>query len=224
MIRLLGVLFTVLLIASCESAKDNQWVSLMDESSWKGYLMDEVPAHWVFKDGELICSELENKPQIDIITRDSYENFVLELQWNIEPKGNSGIFYHLVEDQKYDGPYQTAPEYQLIDDIGFPSSIENWQKTAANYAMHPPYKRDLFKGAGKWNTSRISYDQGKVQHWLNGELVVEFDQNSEQWKTLKNSGKWKDYPDYKISNSGPIGLQDHGVGIRFKDIRIKRLE
>jgi hypothetical protein len=224
MIRLLGVLFTVLLIASCECTKDDQWVSLMDESFWKGYLMDEVPAHWVFKDGELICSELENKSQIDIITRDSYENFVLELQWNIEPKGNSGIFYHLVEDQKYDGPYQTAPEYQLIDDIGFPSPIENWQKTAANYAMHPPYKLDLFKGAGKWNTSRISYDHGKVQHWLNGELVVEFDQNSKQWETLKNSGKWKDYPDYKISNSGPIGLQDHGVGIRFKDIRIKRLE
>lgn len=223
MMRLLGLVSLLILLTSCECSKDDQWVDLMDESHWKGYLMDELPNHWQFVDGALICMEVANKPQIDIITRESFDNFILELQWNIMPEGNSGIFYHIVEDQKYKGPYQTAPEYQLIDDIGFPYPIEDWQKSAANYAMHPSSKSDLFKGAGAWNSTRIVYDHGRVQHWFNDQLVVEFDENSQAWKELRNSGKWKDYPDYKSSNSGPIGLQDHGVGIRFKDIRIKRI-
>lgn len=223
--RFLGIFFALIFLTSCENSKDDKtWTSLMDQSHWRGYLMDELPAHWVFQNGELICKEVENKPQRDIITKTSYENFILELQWNIMEKGNSGIFYHLVEDKKFSGPYQTAPEYQLIDDLGFPAKLEDWQKSAANYAMHTPYKSNLFKGAGMWNSTRIVYDHGHVQHWLNGELVVEFDEHSNQWKELRNSGKWKNYPDYKITNRGPIGLQDHGVGIRFKAIRIKSLD
>lgn len=219
----LSIVCLVVILISCESSPNSEWINLMDESQWKGYMMNEVPEHWEFKDGELLCKEVMNKPQIDLITKSHYSNFVLELQWNIMPEGNSGIFYHLVEDKKYLGPYETAPEYQLIDDIGFPHPIEDWQKSAANYAMHPASKANLFKGAGEWNSTRIVYDHGKVQHWFNGELVVEFDEKTDQWKQLRNSGKWKNYPDYKITNSGPIGLQDHGVGIRFREIRIKKL-
>ncbi len=219
----ISVVSIAIIFASCGYSQDSDWIDLMDESQWKGYMVDGVPDHWQFKEGELLCKEVENKPQIDLITTSHFSNFVLELQWNIMPEGNSGIFYHLVEDEKYSGPFETAPEYQLIDDIGFPYPIEDWQKSAANYAMHPASKANLFKGAGKWNSTRIVYDHGKVQHWFNGELVVSFDENTEQWKQLRNSGKWKDYPDYKITNSGPIGLQDHGVGIRFREIRIKKL-
>jgi len=219
-----GLCIALVLLTSCRTSTEESWVSLMDKSYWKGYLMDDIPAHWVFQEGELLCKEVENKPQIDLITKASFENFILELKWNIMPKGNSGIFYHIIEDQAYTAPYQTAPEYQLIDEINFPSPLNDWQKSAANYAMHPPKKSNLFKGAGQWNSTRIVYDHGRVQHWLNGELVVEFNEKSDLWTTLRASGKWKDYPGYKKSSKGPIGLQDHGVGIRFKDIRIKSLD
>lgn len=162
MIRLLSLISAFVLLISCESSNEDQWISLMDDSHWKGYLMEEMPTHWVFKDGELICMEVENKPQIDLITKSSYQNFVLELQWNIMPEGNSGIFYHIVEDQQYSGPYQTAPEYQLIDDINFPAELEDWQKSGANYAMHTPLKDNLFKGAKQWNTTKIVYDRGQI--------------------------------------------------------------
>ena len=101
--------------------------------------------------------------------------------------------------------------------------MEDWQKTGANYAMHLANDQKVLKPVGEWNSTRISFKQGKVTHWLNGKKIVTFDKFTEDWKTKRNSGKWTDYPDYGKANSGYLALQDHGAGVWFRKVRVRKL-
>jgi hypothetical protein len=175
------------------------------------------------KDGILYCrgsATDKSDRRADLITVDTFENFDLQVDWKIAPQGNSGILYMVTETQSTS--YLTGPEYQLIDDVNFPEKLEDWQRTAANYAMntapgaHP-------KAAGQWNHARIVVNKGHVEHWLNGEKVVEYDLWTDDWKKRKAEGKWKDAPEYGMSRTGHIALQDHGSEAWFKNLEIKRL-
>ena len=203
--------------------KENSWVSLMDVSHWRGYNQTSLPDNWVIKDGIIECFGKAGDVGGDIISTEQYDNFELKWEWKISPGGNSGVFYHVVEDAKYHSPYQTGPEYQLLDDEGFPEPIEDWQTAGANYAMHVANNKKALKPVGEWNSSVIIFNKGKTEHWLNGEKIVEFDKNSDDWKTRRNSGKWNDFPDYGLTNTGYLALQDHGAGVWFKNVMVKRL-
>ena len=146
-----------------------------------------------------------------------YENFILSLDWKIAPQANSGILYMVTEE--FPASYQSGPEYQLIDDQGYPEKIADWQKTAANYAMDPPMM-DATHLAGEWNHTVIKVNKGHVEHWLNGKKVVEYDLWTDTWKQHKANGKWKDTNGYGMSKKGHIALQDHGGEAWFKNISI----
>ena len=90
--------------------------------------------------------------------------------------------------------------------------------------MHTPdpSKKHL-NPAGSWNATRIIFTPEKVEHWLNGEKILEFVPWSEEWQQKKQSGKWDNAPDYGKFKTGYIGLQDHSSPIWFKNIKIKRL-
>ena len=205
------------------------WVQLFNGRStegWRGFKMEGMPSGWHVEDGCLVTSGAGegNETKGDIITVSQYEDFELYLEWAIYPGGNSGIFFHVVEG---DNPstYATGPEYQLIDDIGYPGGLEEWQQTGANYAMHPANKaKKKLMPAGEFNSSRIRVEKGHVTHWLNEEIIVEYDLWTDEWHKLAKEGKWKDYPDYGLAHSGHIGLQDHGSVIRFRNIKIKVID
>jgi hypothetical protein len=116
----------------------------------------------------------------------------------------------------------TGPEYQIIDDINFPQKLEDWQHTAANYAMNPAPEADP-NPAGEWNHARILVNGNHVEHWLNGKKVVEYELYSADWEKRKMSGKWKDAPNYAKSKLGYIAFQNHGSEAWFKNIKIKEL-
>jgi hypothetical protein len=129
----------------------------------------------------------------------------------------------VVEDTIYHSPYQTGPEYQLLDDEGFEDPLEDSQMAGANYSMHAAGKDKTLKPVGEWNTGKIIFDHGHVEHWLNGKKVVEFEKDSDDWISRRNSGKWNDFPDYGKTNDGYLALQDHGAGVWFRNMKIKRL-
>jgi hypothetical protein len=77
--------------------------------------------------------------------------------------------------------------------------------------------------AGEWNSLMLVVDGNHVTHIINGVVVVEFDKNTPDWIKLRDSGKWKDYPDYGKFNEGKIDLQNHGTQIWYRNIKIKEL-
>jgi len=239
---LLGVIFTVALITHTEasvmkyssSQTDNhnpdsaKWVNIFDGKSlkgWHGYNKTQPVSNWTVKDGELVCDGVAKDAEGgDLVTDTEFENFELIWDWKIAPGGNSGLMYHVVENKKYKAPYETGPEYQLIDDAGYPHKLEDWQKTGCDYGMNLAKADKNLKPAGEWNTSKIIFNKGHVEHWLNGEKILEFEAWSEKWKKEKEEGKWKDYPDYGAAPKGKIALQDHGDKASFKNIKLRELK
>jgi hypothetical protein len=193
-------------------------------AGWHGYNKKGEVKNWIIEDGALVClGAAKGDTGGDIVSDNEYENFELSWEWKINKGGNSGVMYHVVEDPKYKGPYETGPEYQMIDDEGYPDKLEDWQKTGADYAMNLPNDKKKVKPIGEWNTSKIVYNNGHVEHWLNGEKIVEFQAGDDKWNKEKSTGKWKDFPDYGSAKKGRIALQDHGNKAYFKNIMIKIL-
>ena len=219
---------------SCEK-NESEWIDLFDGKStdgWRAYNGKEIPQKWAAVDGELTFdTDLKLEEEWigggDIIYyKEEFDYFELYLEWKLPKGGNSGVFYNVQEG--FQAPYAISPEYQLIDDLGWEeinnAKLEEWQKAGANYAMH---EADLSKKqlnpAGEWNSSKILYTEKKVQHWLNGELLLEFEPFSEDWYLKRNSGKWDDFPEYGKFKKGYIALQDHDSPIWFRSIKIRKL-
>ena len=196
------------------------WQPLFDGKTTNGWRAFNKPAGtptgWVVEDGVLTTPG----GQGDIITTGQYENFELDLEWKIAPKGNSGIFFRVVDDGRHQRTYETGPEYQLIDDEGYPAALKDVQKTAANYDLQPVGKKAA-KPAGQWNRTRLVVEDGRVQHWLNGTKVVEYEIGSEAWQRQVQASKFAQLPGYAQTPRGHIALQDHGDRVWFRNVRIR---
>ena len=90
------------------------------------------------------------------------------------------------------------------------------------YAIYPP-TRDVTRPIGEWNESRIVINKGKVQHWLNGEKVVEYDMNSDEWKAKVLGSKFKEWPGFGVARKGHLALQQHGGPVAYRNLRIRTL-
>ncbi len=218
--KILSTIFATLFFLSAAISQ----TSLFDGKTLKGWrTFQNKPADsWFVKDG-LLCNKGNGDPatkHADLITEKQYENFELSLDWKIAPQANSGILYMVSE--AYPASYYSGPEYQLIDDTGYPGKLEDWQKTGANYAMDPPLV-NATKPAGEWNHTVIKVNKGKVEHWLNGKKVAGYMLWSDSWKERKRTGKWKDHPEYGMAAKGHIAFQDHGGEVCFRNITIQEL-
>ena len=89
--------------------------------------------------------------------------------------------------------------------------------------MHAP-ARDMTKPVGEWNQARLLVNGPHVEHWLNGEKVVEYELWSDDWNQRRQASKFKDWPRYGMARSGHIALQDHGDWVAFRNIKIRRIK
>ena len=198
---------------------DEGWISL-DADQWRGYQKESIPEAWtVTDDGTLFFTG--NGEGGDIVTREQFADFELELEWRISPGGNSGIMFRVSEDHDY--PWRTGPEYQILDNDAHPDAQEGEDRWAgANYDMHAP-SVPAVNPVGEWNSARIVVHGANVEHWLNGELIVQYELWSDAWQEQIQNSKWIDMPNYGMEQSGHLCLQDHGDEVWFRNIRVRHL-
>ena len=215
-----------------EAEKAEGWQLLFDGETlngWRSFNETELLGGWHVVDGCIQAKGEGGDASGYIVTDKQYANFELVWDWKLTHGGNSGMLYHVVEHPKFKVPYVTGPEYQLIDNEGWeevnaPTKLEEWQKLGVDYAMHlPDYNKMKVNPVGEWNSSKIVYDNGHVEHWLNGEKILEFEAYTEDWFAKKASGKWGTATEYGLSHTGVICLQDHGDPASFRNIKIKEL-
>ena len=203
------------------------WQLLFDGKTmngWKDYNGTSLTQPWHAVDGCLQAKGSGSDGSGYIVTEKQYENFELSWDWKLTKGGNSGMIYHVVERPQFKTPYVTGPEYQLLDVPNFQGELEDWQKLGVDYAMHLPDQSKMkVNPYGEWNNSKIVFDNGHVEHWLNGEKILEFEAWTDDWHKRKNSGKWANAPEYGLAKKGVICLQDHGDPASFRNIKIKEL-
>lgn len=214
------------------------WELLFDGKSFdkfKGYCKDSVPGAWSVVDGTLHIAgsgqgEAGARNGGDIITKDSFGNFELSLEWKLAKGGNSGIFYlaqEVCKDGKKEGQaiWQSSPEMQILDNENHPDAKlgKDGNRQAGSLYDLIPAKPQNAKPAGEWNKVLITVYKGTVIHNQNGENVVEYHLWTDEWKKMVAKSKFKEYKTFvNIAKEGKIGLQDHGDDVWFRNIKIRR--
>ncbi len=221
--------------------KKQGWKLLFDGKTtdqWRGVHKDYFPDFgWsVEENGELMIAASgggESTNAGDIVTKKEYSAFELQLEFYMTPGANSGIKYFVTEGYLTEGEKRSAIglEYQILDDelhkdakLGAAGN-----RTAASlYDMIPSKPvvigRTVPRKAEQWHHARlIVYPDNKVEHWLNGYKVVEYERGSPAYWAIVERSKYVDWEGFGVAKSGHILLQDHGDEVRFRSIKIREL-
>lgn len=187
-------------------------------STFRGFRQESFPTNWVCENG--ILRSLPGK-SVDLITREKYRDFELELDWKVSVGANSGILYGV--DELSDATYWSGPEMQINDDPNHSDGKTPKYSAGSLYDLIAPNDRKQLKPTGQYNHVRIVSRQGHVEHWLNGAKIVEYDWNGPSTRALINQSKFKDASHFMRERNGYIALQHHGDEVWFRSIRIRRL-
>jgi hypothetical protein len=204
--------------ATGSGGSSDGWITLFDGTStdaWRGFGKDALPEGWVIEGDTLT----RVGPGGDIITRETFEDFELELEWRVAEGGNSGIFFHVAE-----GPgavWETGPEMQVLDNALHRDGGDPSTSAGANYALHAPVD-DVTRPVGEFNHVRLVVVGGHVEHWLNGVKLLEYQLGSEDWERRVAASKFASMPRYGREGAGHLALQDHGDRVWYRAIRVRR--
>ncbi len=187
---------------------------------WRGAKRDDFPTTgWEIKEGVLTIMATDGGEATgpgDIVTTHNFSDFELELEFMITEGANSGIKYFVDPALNKESGSAIGCEFQVLDDATHPDAkmgVAGNRTVGSLYDLIPasnlsvPGRGKQFKGVGQWNKARIVSKDGKVEHWLNNEKVVEY----AQWE---NFGQW---------DEGSILLQDHGDQVSYRSIKIREL-
>lgn len=212
-----------------EGDASEEWLTLFDGSStneWRLYNNSRFPSEgWVVEDGTLVFRpRADKRPVGDLISKRVFRDFDLRLEWMVERAGNSGIFYHALE-QPTQMIYWSAPEMQVLDDANHPDSflgVDGNRQAGSLYDLIPISPKTA-RPFGEWNEARIVSKGAVVEHWLNGEMVLRYERWTVEWFEMLRNSKFKDHNEFGALQQGHIGLQDHGDVVRFRNIKIREL-
>lgn len=189
-------------------------------SGFRGYgHQGTVPLGWSVVDGELRFDPTAGDGG-DLATIESFEDFDFRFEWAIAEGGNSGVFYRV--DETVGAPWETGPEYQILDDARHPDGRKRLTSAAACYALYPPTAH-VARSAGLFNRSRIVVRGNQIEHWLNGVRVVQATIGSQEWRQRFSNSKFSDFPRFARVPRGSLVLQDHGDRVRYRSLRIRKL-
>lgn len=211
-------------LALTSAASAQEWTVLFDGKSTdqlRGYKMEGFPDKgWKVEAGAL--KTIVGGKEVDLITKDKFQNFEFEVEWKTSPGGNSGIIYNVLEEPSQS--YETGPEMQVLDDDKHPDGKTPKTSAGALYALIAPSAEKKLKPVGEWNQARLVIKNKHVEHWLNGVKIVEYEWGSDELKALIAKSKFKDMPLFaKSTVGGHIALQHHGQEVWYRNLKIRKL-
>lgn len=196
------------------------WKLLFDGTTtqgWHSFRKETFPAKgWDVQDGWLHGL---GRGGGDILSDGEFEQFELAWDWKQAPAGNSGLKYFVLDTRNS----PLGHEYQLIDDAREADAAHAKRVTAAFYDVLAPTSKPHTKPAGEINHSRILVQGNHVEHWLNGEKVLEYTCGSDEVKAAVANSKFRNVRGFGDRAKGHILLQEHGSEIWFRNLKLRDL-
>lgn len=206
-----------------QKEQEEGWILLFDGVSpqqWRGYNADTITSNWKVVDGMLTATGEKG----DIITKNQFEDFELQLEYKVSKGGNSGVFYGVKESTHFPQIWRTGVEMQVMDNANNPLGKTPNRSASSLYDMYAPTS-DETNPAGEWNKARIVNKDGNVQYWMNGKMVNEYNRWTEKWYNdreacIHNKNRKPLWGEFK---KGHIALQDEGFAVAYRNIKVRDL-
>lgn len=219
------------------------WVGVKSEWNFK-----EFPRRgWYVKDGALSMrpmSMITNGKWVplpeedrklagggDIVTVKKYKDFIFKFDFRLTEAANSGVKYFYNEGLNNN----SCPEYQVLDPAHpdfhcpNPGGVPNVHRIAALYDLiATPLADKAIKPLGQWNHGMIVSKGRKVEHYLNGVKVLEYERGSKAFRDAVKLSKYLDWQDkgqfWGEAETGRLLLQDHSDSVvSYCNLKIKEL-
>ena len=185
-------------------------IALFDGQTLEGWVQengDPVEAGWVVQDGTI---HRESRGG-NIFYHRQVGDFELTFEWKIEAGGNNGLKYRV---RKY-GNQTLGCEYQILGETK-PSYSRG--STGSLYVLYEPNEKKKSNPPGEWNTAKIVAHGPRIEHWLNGEKIVEADLNSQEWDERLKQSKFRPHRQFARNTMGRIMLTEHGHKVWYRNL------
>lgn len=216
---------------SDQEAKEG-WKLLWDGKTtegWRGAKLTTFPSRgWVIDNGILKVMKSDGGESTnggDIVTVKKYKNFILKVDFMITPGANSGIKYFVNTEINKGAGSSIGCEFQILDDQKHPDAklgVKGNRTLGSLYDLIPADSTKPFR-PGFFNTAMVVVKGNKIEHWLNGVKIVEYERGNQMWRALVAYSKYRDWENFGDWEEGNILLQDHGDEVLYKNVKIKEL-
>jgi len=220
-----------------EEEKEEGWRLLFDGESfdgWKALGRESIPNDlWEIQDGtihKINTGEVESLPDGrpaeggDLMTEETFLDYELYFEWRVEPSGNTGLKYNVSEEISLEhGVSALGFEYQLGDDRSFTEENKASHRVGAVYDLFPTKDRIEINPTEEFNQSRLIVDGNHVEHWLNGDKILEYELGSKELDSAYRVSKFNVIPDFHKKRKAHLVLQNHKDAAWFRNIKIREI-
>lgn len=207
----------------------------ISSKGWRGPNKSEFPKNsWSIANGELSTLKPEGSEAGEyLVSEKAYGAFELKFDFKFSAGANSGVKYFV---NQGDGSKETAMsslEFQIVDDaipnleanrkLGTLADIK--ERPAPPSLVGAPNGTVPVRAArvDQWNRAMIiARPDNHVEYWLNGNKILEYDRGSSAFRELVSKSKYKNLPNFGMSPTGHILLENNGTGVSFRSIKIKQ--
>ncbi len=226
---LCAALFAASLVSTVSPLSAGEWLVLFDGKTAKGlrgYNQKEFPDKaWKIENGTLkTLSKAQGGQPVDLATAEKFADVEFEYEWKVAQGGNSGVMYR-VKEIPGKAAYATGPEMQVLDDERHPDGKANFPKRTAGSLydlIGKGMKEKKYNPAGEWNTARIVCKGNLIEHWLNGEKLLDYKWGSDEIKAMLEKSKFKGWQGFMEQAEGHIVIQHHGEEVWYRNIRVRK--
>lgn len=213
-------------------AQPDEWQRQFANNTLDGWSIfrntDGAKTGWILEDGVLVYnSELaKGQGNKSLISDKLYENFEIRFEWKVSQNGNSGFMWGVSLDEKFQHPFESGPEIQILDPAVYFGDTANQTHTAgALYDLIPPNKL-VTKVAGEWNSYHIvvNHNDNQVIVVHNDVEILRFPTHGPDWDQLVADSKFANIDGFGTYRKGHLSFQDHPGIISYRNVEIRELD
>ena len=197
-------------LSCCIGTAADQWIQLFDGKSLDGWVQRGGKAHYEVKDGVIVGTTVLRTPNSFMCTEKHYGDFILELEFLVEPTMNSGIQIrsHSLKDYKNGRVHGYQVEIDPSSRAWSGGIYDEGRRGWLFSLKDMPEAQKAFKN-GEWNHYRIEAIGDRIRTWVNGIPAAD----------LKDDKTASGFIALQVHSSKTAGQQIQWRNIRLQDLK-----